>query len=183
MLDLTRSLKNREQLQVSTRCPHIQLEAEVWPAGGFSGKAHYVRLLEALRSAHLEVGLRAALGRADRQAADHEYAALRCLDQDLGPTSRSAGKRPLSEAEAWGVSYVLIGSTAGAKTILNSESMKPEWPQAYLEYQRDFARSGGLRRFFDALDAATIDLARTKAAAIHLFERLQTMMIEKTDDK
>lgn len=66
--------------------------------------------------------------------------------------------------------YALNGSALGAAMILKHGGLGPDWPRRYLEMGRSYARSGGVRHFFDRLDRTPLVPHRVVAGAAAVFE-------------
>lgn len=163
----------RAALRDLTASMHKDAEAVHWSSSGFGGSSDYRRFLDAMRSAHRVLGMPAARCRSDASGAAREQGLIMCLSADLGLPSTGADRGLHSGMRrdfAWGVAYALSGSALGAASILASGTLRPRWPQRYLTAQRHFARSGGARRFFDALNAAAPDIDEALEGAKAVFQ-------------
>lgn len=147
------TLGTRRWLREHTRDLHDAAEARWMTPRGFGSKAQYFGFLSALLRTHLHLGLAAALKRNDKDAAWLETARINALCDDLGYAHPDAGpKIKMTEAYAWGVSYVLNGSALGASMLLSHGYIIKTWPSAYLMHGQRFAKSGQLRGFLDRID-------------------------------
>ena len=187
----------RQVLKARSRVRHEETEALFWGAAGFANAAAYTRYLGAMARAHGRLGLAAATLRGDVQETRHHQAALTALSDDLsvdlsgdlpaelsadGLAAEAAGlglpdlSNALScEAQAWGVSYALLGSCLGAQVLARSMADLPwgaQAPMAYLTQASAFAKSGALKQFFAALEAASPDADQATAGAHLVFDLL-----------
>ena len=97
-----------------------------------------------------------------------ERTRIAALCDDLG----IARRRPhvignIAADRAWGVGYVLNGSALGASSILKTGRLQANWPRSYLSMGRIYAQEGGVRRYFDRLDALPLN-AREVIAGAHV---------------
>lgn len=168
----------RHHLRRSTAPNHARAEAVYWTGSDFHGRAGYERYLRALQQAHLVWGCRAAdiLDQPGESARHAWLAAL--LAQDCGDTSVTpehiALPQPMSQDEAWGTTYALVGSALGASMILRKLSHNHDWPMGYLRAAQAHAASGGVLRIFDALDASGADRDAAHRGACALFRLIET---------
>ncbi|MEL6585556.1 MAG: hypothetical protein AAFY65_09330 [Pseudomonadota bacterium] len=164
---MPRAPTNRAVLRDATRAAHGAAEARwVWQ-GRFRSRGAYGDWLRRLLRAHCTLGLPAAQVLGD---AHQERLRIRALRSDLGLSGAGArGPEPLDLGTAWGVAYALNGSALGASSLLTSGAVSRDWPQAYLRVLRDYARGGGLRAFFDDLDAASVPRAQMVQGAQAVF--------------
>jgi len=64
------------------------------------------------------------------------------------------------------------GSALGATFLLKSVSANHDWPTKYLCELSRFARTGGVRAFFESLNEADIEFAEARRGATSVFEAL-----------
>ena len=164
---------HRWLLRVATQDLHDETERTWSTPGGFRSRDQYIAFLGAIRAVHIALGLPSARLIGAEEEITEEIARVRTLSKDLGDEpARVSPDRILSESFAWGVAYGLNGSTLGASVLLKAGHCQEGWPSAYLRRGRDYARSGRLVRFFEALDTADIEVADAVAGAREVFARL-----------
>ncbi|CUH77371.1 Heme oxygenase [Tritonibacter multivorans] len=166
----------RQELKARSRARHEDTEALFWGDAGFADAQAYARYLRAMAHVHGSLGLAAAALRGDLAETRHHRDALVALSRDLGQALPAVSPRSLaSESEAWGVSYALLGSCLGAQVLSRSLSTLP-WGAAaattYLAHAGGFAKSGALKQFFGALDAAAPDAEQATQGAHLVFDTL-----------
>ena len=164
---------SRSILKTLTTPMHKAAEAVHWSDDGFADLDRYRRFLTAMRSAHLALGLPAAQCRSDMESMAREQVLIACLSTDLdGNTARTdaACRDGMRIGFAWGVTYALSGSALGAGMILASGTLGQDWPRRYLTAQHGFASSGGVRRVFEALNAAEPDIDDALKGARAVFD-------------
>ena len=160
----------RLQVRARTRTVHAALDTVWLAADGFSSKRAYMAFLYASLTAHIELGIPAAIRRADGSQTT-ERARIIALRQDLGTSQPAIVEQSITDQSfAWGVGYALNGSALGATTILKHGGLQRDWPRRYLEMGRDYARTGGVRRFFDRLNGEQLDRDQVVAGALAVFE-------------
>lgn len=163
----------RQALRQATRAVHEGLEALWTPHDRFSSQEAYLRFLAALLEAHCQLGVQAAAARGDPEDLVIEHRRIDALCADLGrarPAIRSP--TPMSDGFAWGVGYVLNGSTLGAEMILRHGYLGAGWPVRYLALGRDYVRDGHLRRFFDVLNDLPLPVEDVRRGAMDTFAAL-----------
>lgn len=164
-------MDNRLALKASTHTAHQGAESVWFGEHGFGDRARYMGWLQRMYTIHRDLGVPAscALGQGD-----FEQDRLSHLQSDLDrPAEPSGGGLPMDPSRAWGIQYVLNGSALGAGVILKSGQLGADWPFAYLQSMSDFARSGKLKRFFEALNTAHLDLASARRGAQDVFGALR----------
>ncbi|MEM9060698.1 MAG: biliverdin-producing heme oxygenase [Pseudomonadota bacterium] len=163
----------RATLRAATRELHAKIE-EMWtPDGGFGSRQTYLDFLYALLCVHQQLGVPAALRRGDPEDAAEEYRRIRALCNDLElPRPRSLGLNELDEGFAWGVGYVLNGSSLGATILLDRGALQPDWPTQYLSVGREYVKSGHLKRFFDSLNVVGHDPKSVQRGAFATFDQI-----------
>lgn len=150
-----------------------QMRQESWPThqiveglwtrkGQFADRQSYERWLRRLLWVHQSLGVPAAKLRPGNDELDLEYSRIEALLSDLNdPSLRDAEvdfSGPFwSVSFAWGVGYVLNGSTLGARFLLKRKTVKTEWPCAYLQQAASYVRSGRLKTYFGMFDALPLD--------------------------
>lgn len=198
----------RQQLKARTLRRHVATEALFGGQAGLLAPATYRLYLQAMAHVHGTLGRAAARVRADAQEAAHHDAALLALGADLQQPQASIDapplpqplSQPLSQAQAWGVSYALLGSCIGAQVLLRGleaagettagqattgqemagqETEREAVPKAYLTEAARFAKSGGLKRFFTALEVAAPDAVSATEGAHMVFDALSRIASQK----
>ncbi len=165
----------RSWLREATRGLHEDAEAMWMPAAAFRSKDSYRGFLSALLQAHARLGLPAARRRGDTAAQLSEQARIDALCRDLQHRlPRQHPPQKMSALYAWGVSYVLNGSTLGASLLISKGYLEASWPRSYLETSRAFAKSGQLRSFFDQLDDLPMGAPELLRGAVETFEIIKT---------
>ena len=166
----------RQRLKARSRVRHEDTEALFWGEAGFANAAAYGRYLRAMAQVHGSLGLAAAALRGDLSETRHHRDALEALTRDLDGALPVPIPRVLaSESQAWGVSYALLGSCLGAQVLARNLAMLPwgaEAPMGYLTHAGDFAKSGALKQFFTALEAAAPDVDAATEGAHLVFDAL-----------
>jgi heme oxygenase len=161
----------RWSLKAATRDAHRKAEARWTDNGSFADRYSYDGWLKTMYVVHASLGQAAALTGCWSDAVEEEKFRLSCLAQDIGFSGNSSNtsSHELSPDEAWGVLYALNGSALGAQILLSEKSFVPEWPVAYLDAMRRFAKSGSLFTFFANLEIADIDTGSAIAGAKKVF--------------
>ena len=161
----------RAKLRFLTAQAHADLESLWSVSDGFASKAVYMRFLERAWRVHRGLGQAAATVWGDADALDVERERIACLAEDLGGRSASCPSQPgLSVGYAWGVAYVLNGSSLGASIMLKRGDIPRDWPDRYFQHGRQFVQTGQLKRFMDRLNSADIDLTDATRGARACFE-------------
>lgn len=163
----------RHALKTCTADLHDMLESLWTPHGGFASKSAYLDFLKALHRTHSRLGL-AAMSRigTDWDIAE-ERARIAALDQDLDGMSHAHHQTTeMDEGYAWGVGYVLNGSTLGASVLLKQGHIEKGWPCAYLKTGRTYAATGALKHFFDRLEKTDAPEDRVMTGAKETFQHL-----------
>lgn len=144
----------------------------------FADISRYRGFLLALLTAHARLGLDAARLRNAEVDGLEEERRIHALGTDLDMATlwrdpaRVSQPLRMSRDYAWGVGYVLNGSALGAAVIMKAGHLGPTWPVRYLGLARDYARSGNLKAFFDALNEQTLDRAQALRGAVAVFDLL-----------
>lgn len=163
----------RSGLRDVTRALHDEIEAIWTPAGGFASRQTYLDFLSTLLLVHRRLGAPAALRRGDPEDVIEEHRRVAGLTEDLDAApSRTMAVEDIDEGFAWGVGYVLNGSSLGAAVLLKAGALGEDWPTRYLMMGRDYVTSGRLKRFFDALNAVNHDPDTVQEGAFAAFEQL-----------
>ncbi len=176
----------RRELQARTQKLHAFTEGLYWSGSGFHDYQRYIFFLGAILKAHSDLGMPAALRHGDRLAVDHEQNSILALQQDLGTAGRAPDNFAGQNCDAdyaWGVRYALTGSHIGASVILKSRGVGDAWPQSYLRRAQAFAQSGGVRDFFETLDAAAPDVTRATLGAKAVFKCLSAGHADNVSDQ
>lgn len=163
----------RSVLRSATQSLHDRIEA-IWTSDAqFTSLATYRPFLTALLHSHATLGYPAAVARADPIEISLEKGRIAALCDDLDCEAPDTDLE-MTQDEAWGVGYVLNGSALGADMLLRHGKLGADWPKSYLKLGQKYVKSGGLRRFFDALNAGTFgeaDLCKGAARTFAFFER------------
>ena len=172
----------RLQLRKATRAVHTALEESWAPRTGFSSREAYRAFLFGNLRAHCEIGLIAARSRNDASET-LERARIAALCDDLGIARRGPDVTGNITADyAWGVGYVLNGSALGASWILKTGRLQANWPRSYLTMGRAYAQAGGVREYFDRLDAQDLDAGEVIAGAHAAFAIFAAAERENAND-
>lgn len=172
----------RAQLYRLTCDAHAQSEQFWAPSGVLETRWHYNMFLRQLHKAHCTLGLPAAHALADADAIQEETYRIAGLAVDLnGHVDHGPTHAKLGMSEAWGVAYVLNGSSLGAAMMLKSRSIPEDWPADYMSRSAAFAKSGRLKAFFDGLNSAEIDILKTAAGAKRCFDIFVNSTVFKQD--
>lgn len=163
----------RRALRCSTRDAHDRIEALWAPDKRFASLASYLSFLRTVLHVHTRVGLAAAQARGGSAEIDLEQERIAALCADLGLGQYKAGAICVSPDYAWGVGYVLNGSAIGANMILRDAFLQPRWPDRYLKLGKDYVKSGGLQKFFTALNDANPGPEIAMLGARETFEMLE----------
>lgn len=167
-------MSTRQYLKEQTATVHGLTEALFWSSDGFADKPSYIYFLAKMLKAHLRLGRPAAQSVGDRQTVAHEAALISALGKDLGCAALTPDTcRHMDSSFAWGVRYALDGSAIGAAFILKSPGFSPNWPHAYLAQAKAHLKTGGTKRCFEALNAATVDPDRAAEGARAVFQSLR----------
>lgn len=158
-------------LRDMTASDHARAEAVHYQDQKFADQEAYFRYLACLYRAHKELGSAAAKQRNDPEEHAHHNQCAALICSDLGQRLGSATTViQLSEDQAWGVSYALIGSALGATTILRAMHEQVDWPIDYLKATVAFAKSKGVAQFFGDLNAAAPEPDQAAAGARLVFD-------------
>ena len=165
----------REDLKRDTRKLHDRLEAMWTREDKFASHGHYIAFLKAILEAHVTVGVAAAqrTGVGGAVALEHDRIAALCDDLGCGPRVPNTAQ-DLAFGYAWGVGYVLNGSTIGAASIMKSGFLEPGWPRCYMALGQSYAKAGGVAAYFEQLDTLEADRGSVLQGALEtfaLFER------------
>lgn len=168
----------RKRLKAATRDVHRQAEDRWTEHGQFQNHADYVAWLLRMRSVHASLGA-AAVQSGWPSAEGLECARARWLNADTLTGEVLAQPRlDLCSAEAWGVLYALNGSALGADLLLRQGARAAGWPVAYLQGMAEFAKSGQLKAFFEALEDAAPDFDAAYAGALQVFDMIAAKTLE-----
>lgn len=165
---------NRALLKRATSGAHRSVESAWFPSAGFQGFDGYREWLLALYKVHNTLGQSAAhtLGRENWIV--EESARMACLVRDTGLQPQAAPPAKLgSESWAWGVLYAINGSALGGAVLLRDPSLHESWPKAYLKELGAFAKSGGVKSFFDELNKNSITARDAINGALAVFATLE----------
>ncbi|WP_298836223.1 biliverdin-producing heme oxygenase [uncultured Roseobacter sp.] len=163
---------NRLSLKAATSDAHASAEAVWFDAGAFSSPDRYRLWLGQMLAVHSDMGLRAAGTVMSGAYLAPEEARCAALARDLGTSPPPAPDQPASESWSWGVLYALNGSALGASVIHRTISRENSWPLEYLTVMRDFATTGGVKQFFDRLNAVDLSENEARRGADAVFARL-----------
>ncbi len=177
----------RQDLKHATRAQHQRLDGYLGNKAEFQTRQQYLLFLWALIDTHKKFGLPAARQRGISDDLKLEYQRIVALEQDLGLPLAYNNSHPLEPlwksqtndcmSYAWGVGYVLNGSTLGASMMLKYNFLAPKWPRAYLTLGRDYAQSGQLKRFFNSLARQELNLEAAISGARETFLHLETILL------
>lgn len=168
---------NRRLLKRLTRTRHERAELHWTTVGAFRDASAYREFLNTMLQIHCRFGS-AAAAMVSKEDVGWEHGRTSALCSDLKLTGRSSEPSEpghITRDFAWGVLYVLNGSAMGASVLLNSKAIDQNWPTAYLESMREFARTGALGTFFRALNAASLDFPQTVLGAEAIFDAVAGM--------
>ena len=167
----TTPINLRGDLRQMTADVHANLETRWFGTGGFTSRSHYEEFLRQAFGVHRDLGLPAAQVWGDEDAVTGERARIAHLASDLGAKPDHRGdRRTMTESYAWGVAYVLNGSCLGASVMLKRGDIPDDWPSRYFAHGRTYVQNGGLKRFFEKLNAAPIDPGAASQGANACFE-------------
>lgn len=171
-------LSHRAFLKEATLVSHARAEDGWTVAGAFPNRRAYLRWLHVQSGAHHALGARAARLLGLRQLIAAEQTRQRLLSRDLGGEPGQVQGTPpwLTESFAWGVLYALNGSALGASILLKRHADLEQWPTAYLQEMRRFAKSGELLAFFRELDAVPLERVEASAGARAVFDRFSSQV-------
>ena len=166
----------RDVLNEATMELHQQLEALWTPSGGFASEATYKAFLSALLDVHIQMGRPSAEARDDKLAIEQEDDRISALRDDLNGSAHPSptARTDIGSDYAWGVGYVLNGSSLGASILLKTDSLGVGWPRQYLGLGRDYVRAGHLKRFFDGMNVASVNPIEVHRGAMETFCALKT---------
>lgn len=109
----------RDRLRQITQSLHDRTEELSAPEGWFETRNRYTSFLQTMLHTHLTLGLPAAFALDDQDQVSLESDRIKALKTDLrNPDDPTAASRALTPDYAFGVSYVLNGSSLGAAILL-----------------------------------------------------------------
>lgn len=165
----------RVHLKQLTAPVHDRVE-RLWISDGvFLSENHYSEFLAALLAIHTRLGLSASQSVSDLEMQREERRRVSALSLELGlkiPSSCSSDA--VAHDYAWGILYVLNGSTLGASQLLKLNALPAGWRSSYLELGRDYAKSGRAARFFRDLDSQSLDWQQAARGAMETFQLLES---------
>ncbi|WP_436399326.1 biliverdin-producing heme oxygenase [Roseobacter sp. S98] len=169
---------HRDVLREATQAAHSAAENVWFGEGHFASLPDYRAWLTRMLEVHETLGLAAATAVSPDLFLPQETARCVALRRDLDLEPVGAGPdRAMPDSHAWGVLYALNGSALGASHIHREVSGTRDWPLRYLAEMRTYATSGGVKEFFDRLNAAGLDTARALDGALDVFDRISAAKI------
>ena len=166
-------MDNRGLLKQATALIHERTEAKWFDLGQFTSKEAYLKWLGAMLSVHADLGTPAAHAIADPNWVALEGERISALQRDLDldhPPQNAAVK--FGTSYSWGVLYAVSGSALGATVLERDVAARHDWPTKYLRKLSGFARSGGVRLFFDKLNQSHLEFDEAQRGATAVFEAL-----------
>lgn len=165
---------HRDALRHLTARVHEVTEAHWTRDGAFKSKACYLTFLARLLNVHQSLGLSAVLALGHAESIKEEKRRISALPTDLASaTDVISLTLPTVDAdEAWGIAYVVNGSPLGASMMLKNKQIPADWPSEYMHLTAEFARSGRLKTFFEAMISAEPELAKATKGATRYFAAL-----------
>jgi heme oxygenase len=166
----------RSYLRAATRETHDEIDVIYWSMLGFKTYDSYDRLLQNMLVAYQTLGVPAVRGLkelGDLFPAERFECAI-SVDRNTqhdAPSIHRTSK--ISNGQAWGIGYALVGSCAGAKMMINSGHLKSTWKTGYLTAASEFASQGGVANFFRGIDAAQPDVREASIGAHSVFDCLR----------
>lgn len=164
----------RDALRAATHDLHDEIE-RTWSTGsGFASRAAYEAFLAKLLGVHLDMGVAAAIARGSDAERREELRRIDALGTDLGHDTIGTPRFcDMDPDYAWGVGYVLNGSSLGASMMLRDGAMSADWPKAYLGLGRAYAKDGHLKRYFADMNTLAPNADRVRNGALDTFAALR----------
>lgn len=161
---------NRRLLKKATSQIHQLTEDKWFSAGKFNHLELYLNWLKVMHSVHSQLGGPAAISIGDAVLVTLENQRITNLNNDLGIKFHQNVNVTFTPSFSWGVLYSISGSALGASVLIKEVTQHANWPTNYINDINRFAKSGGVKHFFENLNRTKLNIkeARKGAAAVFL---------------